>query len=128
MAKKKASMKKATAKQPPPRWNTYEEVARHQLDMFSTDFGVDFFEGKQRLKGKRSGTKWEMDAKGVRKADGAIIVVECRRFTKSRQSQGKAGQLAYTILDLGALGGIIVSPFDVQEGAGQQCICRFASS
>jgi hypothetical protein len=85
--------------------------------MFAQEFGVDSFEGKQRIEGKRSGTLWQVDAKGVRTSDGAIIVVECRRYSKGKQSQGKLGQLAYSIMDIGAYGGIIVSPFDVQAGA-----------
>lgn len=69
------------------------------------------------MQGKRSGTGWEIDAKGVRASDGGFFIVECRRYTTSRQNQEKIGALAYRIIDSGAAGGIIVSPLGLQEGA-----------
>jgi hypothetical protein len=45
-------------------WQTYEKLARTLLDRFASDFELDKVEGKQKVQGKRSGTKWEIDAKG----------------------------------------------------------------
>jgi hypothetical protein len=67
--------------------------------------------------GKRSGTNWEIDAKGV-KADGVgFVIVECRRYTTSRLNQKDLGALAFAIKHTEAQGGIMVSPFDLQRGA-----------
>jgi hypothetical protein len=44
------------------------------------------------------------------------VIIECRRYTKDRQSQEQVGGLAYRILDAGASGGILVSPLGLQKG------------
>jgi hypothetical protein len=98
-------------------WHTYEEVAQYLLNQFAERFGFVRFEGKQILQGHISGTEWEIDAKGVSSVNGMFLIVECRRYTRSRQSQEKVGALAYRIQDTGASGGIIVSPLGLQEGA-----------
>ncbi len=98
-------------------WGAYEEVAAHLLNQFAQEFGLNRIEGKQQVSGQRSKTTWEIDGKGVRDNDGAFMVVECRRYTTSRQNQEKIGALAYRIVDTGATGGIIVSPLGLQEGA-----------
>lgn len=77
--------------------------------------GLERVEGKQKLVGE-SGTDWEVDGKGVKTDDGAIIVIECRRYTTSKINQEDMGGFAYRIGDVGAAGGIIVSPIGVQEG------------
>lgn len=99
------------------KWESYDEVAADLLSRFADEFGLDRFEGKQKVAGNRSGTEWEIDAKGMRDADGGFMIVECRRYTTSRQSQEKVGALAYRILDAGAMGAIYVSPLGFQEGA-----------
>ncbi|MFQ5812000.1 MAG: restriction endonuclease [Anaerolineae bacterium] len=99
------------------KWETYEEVAAYLLEQMADKFGLDRFEGKQKVIGHRSGTEWEIDAKGVSDAGDIFLLVECRRYTTSRQSQEKVGALAYRIHDTGALGGIIVSPLGLQSGA-----------
>ena len=101
------------------KWRTYEEVAIYLLNKFANEFGLTEVEGKQKIPGLRSGTKWEIDAKGVREGNEGFIIVECRRYMKSKQSQEKLGSLAYRILDTGAQGGIIVSPLGTQEGAAK---------
>jgi hypothetical protein len=98
-------------------WKSYEDAAAHLLNQFAKEFGLDRVEGKQDVTSQRSKTSWEIDAKGVRDKDGAFMVVECRRYTTSKQSQEKIGGLAYRIIDSGAMGGIIVSPLGLQEGA-----------
>lgn len=97
------------------RWKTYEEVAAYLLDQFAEHFGVGRFEGKQLVPGA-SGTEWELDAKGVGENGTRIIVVECKRHTKTGISQAITGALAFTIQDTGAHGGILVSPLGLQTG------------
>ncbi|MEZ5591967.1 MAG: hypothetical protein R3F53_15135 [Gammaproteobacteria bacterium] len=98
-------------------WKSYEEVATYLLDKFSDEFDLDRVEGKQKVKGNRSGTEWAIDAKGVNLEGKGFIIVECRRYLKSKQNQEKLGALAYRIIDTGASGGIIVSPLGIQSGA-----------
>jgi hypothetical protein len=98
-------------------WETYEEVATYLLNQIATEFGLERFEGKQKVVGQKSHTKWEIDAKGVGEGNEIFFIVECRRYTKSRQNQEKLAGLAYRIIDTGAKGGIVVSPLGLQEGA-----------
>ena len=98
-------------------WQNYEEVAKFLLNQFAIEFGLDKVEGKQLIPGNRSGTQWEIDAKGFKQNNEGFIIVECRRYTKSKQNQEKLASLAYRIIDTRAVGGIIVSPLGVQEGA-----------
>lgn len=99
-------------------WKTYEEVARYLLTQFREHFGLEDVEGKQKVKGRRSGTDWEIDAKGIKTGTNEMfVIVECRRYTSSRQKQKHLAELAYSIIDTGASGGIIVSPLPLQEGA-----------
>jgi DNA-directed RNA polymerase subunit RPC12/RpoP len=100
-----------------PKWKEYEKVAADLLDRFAADFGLSRVEGKQKVRGRQSGTQWEIDAKGVREGNQGFIIVECRRYTTSRLNQAKVGEVAYTITDTGAEGGIVVSPLGLQEGA-----------
>jgi len=74
-------------------------------------------EGKQAIKGKRTGAKYCIDAKGVCEGKEGFLVIECRRYTTSRQKQEQVAALAYRIQDAGASGGIIVSPLGIQKGA-----------
>ncbi len=108
----------------PKTWETYEEVAADLLNRFREEFGLKSVEGKQKIHGRESGTDWEIDAKGIREGDEALIIVECRRYEKDKQNQGKAGSLAYTIIDTGAAGGIFVSPLGFQEGAAKIAAAR----
>jgi hypothetical protein len=99
-----------------PTWQSYEEVAQHLLNEFASTFGLGRVEGKQIVPGE-SGTRWEIEAKGVLVNEEGFLIVECRRYTTSRVTQGAVGELAYRIRDTGAAGGIVVSPFDLQRGA-----------
>ena len=100
-------------------WQSYEEVAAYLLDQIAAEFGLERFEGKQIMPGKRSSTNWEIDAKGIGNNDEIFFIVECRRYTTSRQNQDRVGGLAYRIIDTGAKGGILVSPLGLQEGASK---------
>ena len=103
----------------PKAWESYEEVAAYLLNQIASEFGLQMFEGKQTIVGKRSGTEWEIDAKGVSEDNEVFFIVECRRYITSRQNQEKVGGLAYRIIDTGAKGGIVVSPLGLQEGAAK---------
>jgi hypothetical protein len=101
----------------PKPWQIYEGVARFLLEKLADRLGlkIECVEGKQKLVGE-SRTEWEIDGKGVRADDGAVIVIECRRLTTSRVKQNAVAALAYSISDLNASGGIIVTPIGVQKG------------
>jgi hypothetical protein len=98
-------------------WSSYEEVATYLLNEFADKFGLERVEGKQIALGHRSGTTYEIDGKGFRRDGTGFVIVECRRYTRSKQNQEKVGALAYRIIDTGAKGGIVVSPLGLQEGA-----------
>jgi len=97
-------------------WESYEDVARHILRQCSKEFGLSDVEGKQVLSGE-SGTKWEIEGKGIKEDDAGFVIIECRRYTKDRIKQESVGGLAFRIIDTGASGGIIVTPIGLQEGA-----------
>jgi hypothetical protein len=98
-------------------WESYEDVARYLLEKLgdALGLGLESVEGNQTLVGE-SGAEWEIDGKGVKADGGAIVVVECRRYTTSRVKQSAVASLAWTISDLGASGGIVVTPIGVQRG------------
>jgi hypothetical protein len=101
----------------PKAWENYEQVVNYLLERFSETFGLGLerVEGKQKLVGD-SEMEWTIDGKGVKTDDGGIIVIESRRYTTSKVKPGAMGELAYRVRDLGAAGGIIVTPIGVQEG------------
>ena len=103
----------------PHKWETYEEVARYLLEQFKDKFGLELVEGKQDISGKQSRTNYEIDGKGVKEGYKGFIIIECKRYTKSRIRQSTIQSLAYQIIDTGAKGGIIVSPLGLQEGASK---------
>ena len=49
----------------------YEEVARILLNRMRKEFGLERVEGKQDIEGLKSGTSWEIDAKGIREGEKA---------------------------------------------------------
>ncbi|GJQ50488.1 MAG: hypothetical protein H3C64_05280 [Candidatus Kuenenia stuttgartiensis] len=98
------------------KWESYEEVATYFLNELASKFGLSHVEGKQKIQGQRSGTEWEIDAKGIRQGNKGFVIIECRHWN-SKQPQEKLGSLAYSIFDTGAEGGILVSLMGMQEGA-----------
>ncbi len=98
-------------------WKSYEQIAQFLLGQMAEHFGLSHVEGKQTIEGRRSGTIYEIDGRGVAKDGEGFVILECRRYTTSRQKQEDIAALAYRILDTGAKGGIIVSPLGLQEGA-----------
>lgn len=97
------------------RWENYEEVAAFLLGKIRAELQLSSVEGKQKLAGE-SGATWEVDAKGVRRDDGGVVLIECKRH-KRRVDQDTVATLAFRIRDLGASGGILVSPMGLQTGA-----------
>ncbi len=98
------------------KWQSYEEVARYLLNQFAKSFGLGVVEGKQIISGQ-SGTSWEIDAKGIKINGDGFLLIECRRHITSRLKQESIGAIAYRIKDIGAEGGIVVSPLEFQKGA-----------
>jgi len=99
-----------------PTWKTYEEIAAFVLHQCAKEFGLSRVEGKQVVAGK-SGTDWEVDARGWTEGDTAHFLVECKKHEKTAISQAITGSLAYQILDTDAKGGFLVSPHGLQSGA-----------
>jgi hypothetical protein len=97
-------------------WVIYEEVARKVVSDLRNELGVSTVEGKQVLVGKSS-AKWEIDAKAWCTDGENFLVVEVRRHTSSGQKQEAMAAISYRIQDIGANGGVIVSPLPLQSGA-----------
>lgn len=100
-----------------PKWLSYEELAAYLLNRLAKEFGLQFVEGKQKIQGNRSGTTFEIDAKGIIEGGEGFFIVECKRYPNKRVDQEEAGGLAYRILDTQADGAILVSPMGLQDGA-----------
>ena len=98
-------------------WESYEEVAVYLLNRVASELGLEHVEGKQDVYGSRSLTNWEIDGRGVKIGGEGFVIIECRRWTKSKQKQENVAALAFRIIDTKASGGILVSPLGFQEGA-----------
>jgi hypothetical protein len=107
-----------------PDWEKYEQVAIYLLNRVASALGLEHVEGKQKVIDSRSGMRWEIDGKGVKIGNEGFVVIECRRYTKSKQKPGQMAELAYRIHGIGAEGGILVSPLGVQEGAAKIAACE----
>lgn len=99
-----------------PPWKRYEDAARQVLGEIGQVAGIELVEGLQTLEGK-SGAKWAIDGKAVRDGGKDFWVVEVRRHTTRGVEQEAVAAIAFRIEDLGASGGIVVSPLDLQSGA-----------
>ena len=106
------------------KWRIYEQVAGDLLAKLSTALGLELerVEGKQPLDGE-SGTACEIDRVGITKDGGKVVTIECRRYPKCRLNQSAIAAMAYTMRDVGAKTGIIVSPRGVQVG-GQKIAAK----
>ena len=56
------------------------------------------------------------DGEWVKLRDGGFVIIECRRYTKSRQKQEQVAGLAYRILDALARGDVVRRDLTVPEG------------
>jgi hypothetical protein len=97
-------------------WSIYEKAAAKAIQALQHELGLSCVEGKQTLIGK-AGTPWEIDAKAWQEGTDNFLVVEARRYTTSRLKQEEVAAIAFRIQDLGAVGGIVVSPLPMQKGA-----------
>ena len=97
-------------------WSRYEVAAKQIIERLRTEFGFSTVEGKQLLDGK-SGTQWEIDAKGLKEDASTFVIIECRRYTTSRLKQENIAAVAWRIVDVGASGALVVSPLGLQDGA-----------
>lgn len=103
----------------PKSWETYEQVARQLISECLESFGLSAMEAKQFVPGRISGTDWEIEGKGLGTTEGEFVIMECRRYPGRRLSQEALGGLAWRIVDTGAIGGIVVSPLPLQDGAAK---------
>lgn len=97
-------------------WLEYEDLARKVLADMRYVLGIATVEGKQSLDGKSSAT-WEVDAKAWREGIEGFLVVEARRHTTAGLKQEDLAAISYRIKDVGAAGGIVVTPLPLQRGA-----------
>lgn len=99
-----------------PTWMSYENIAAFVLNQCAKEFGLSRVEGKQRVAGK-TGTDWQVDARGWSEGDTAHFLVECKKHETAAISQALTASLAYQIQDTDAEGGFLVSPHGLQSGA-----------
>jgi len=97
-------------------WLEYENLARRVLADMRDVLGIATVEAKQSLDGKSSVT-WEIDAKAWLQGIEGFLVVEARRHTTAGLKQEDLAALSYRIKDVGAAGGIVVTPLPLQKGA-----------
>lgn len=100
------------------KWRSYEEVAQYLLNQFAQHLGLERVEAKQKIPGHTSTRTIEIDGKGVKEGNAGFVILECKRY-KDRVEPEKLESLAFRIMDAGAVGGIIVSPIGLQEGAAK---------
>src|SRR5947209_5855900 len=100
------------------KWRSYEEVAQYLLDQFAKHLGLERVEEKQKNFGHASTQMIEIDGKGVKERNTGFLILECKRY-KDRVEPEKLEALAFRIMDAGAIGGIVVSPMGLQEGAAK---------
>lgn len=98
-------------------WQRYQDTAATILNEVADHFGFSRVEGKQSVPGLRSGTDWEIDAKGVSVDGEAFVIIESRRYITSKLKQEHVAGLAYRMIDTGAAGGVTVTPLGLQKGA-----------
>lgn len=99
-----------------PDWRRYEEAARTILANIGHALGITSVGPKQKMPGA-SGTEWELDARAWAEGEEGFLVVEVRRYATSRLKQEDMAAIAFRVEDVGASGGIIVSPLPPQRGA-----------
>ncbi|MES2126549.1 MAG: hypothetical protein V4463_04700 [Pseudomonadota bacterium] len=99
-----------------PAWTIYEDAARRVVSDLRNELDISVVEGKQVLVGKSS-AEWEIDAKAWCTDGENFLVIEARRHTSSGQKQEALAAIAYRIQDVGANGGIVISPLPLQTGA-----------
>ena len=99
-----------------PDWSIYEDAARAAIMSLRRELGLVSVGGKAKAAGN-SGATWELDARAWQDESGRFLLVEARRYRRSRLKQEDIAAVAFRVHDLGANGAIVVSPLPMQEGA-----------
>jgi predicted helicase len=99
------------------KWKNYEDVTKQLLSDVRDYLGLGRIEGKQKVKGNISGTKWEVDVVAHDVTDEKLILVECRQRLNSKLSQESLAGFAYRVKNTGACRGIIVTTIGLQDGS-----------
>jgi hypothetical protein len=105
-------------------WRKYEdyttqilndERVRHYIEDY---FGLYNFKvkPKDKLDGKKTGTKWEVDAYGY-DVNNQLTLIECKHYKTRFIEQNTVAAFAYIIQDIGAKCGIVVTTLGLQSGA-----------
>lgn len=97
-------------------WSNYEAAAISAISALRNELKVSKVEGKQTLTGS-SGPTWEIDAKAWCEDSENFLIIEARCHTSSGLKQEALAAIAFRVNDLGAVGGIVVSPLPLQKGA-----------
>lgn len=97
---------------------SYDEVAAFILNQCTQEFGLERFEGKQKVAGD-SGTNREVDARGWFEDGTTFVIAQCKKHAGTGISQALTGSLAFSIIDPRAAGGFLVSPDGLRSGATQ---------
>lgn len=98
-------------------WEKYEDVTKQLLSDVREHLGLGRIEGKQKVRGNISGTKWEIDVVAYDATGEKLILVECRQRQYSTLSQESLAGFAYRVKDTGAYQGIVVTTIGLQDGA-----------
>ncbi|MEH2254271.1 restriction endonuclease [Nostoc sp.] len=105
-------------------WRKYENYTRQILnDDRVQKYLQEYFnlhnlkiKPKERFTGKKTETKWEVDAYGY-DIDNQLILIECKHSEKKCVVQNVIAAFAYIIQDVEAQSGIVVTTRGLQSGA-----------
>ncbi|QMS90988.1 restriction endonuclease [Nostoc edaphicum CCNP1411] len=105
-------------------WRKYENYTRKILsDDRVQKYLQEYFnlhnlkiKPKRKLIGKKTGTKWEVDAYGYN-IDNHLVLIECKHYEKRCVVQNVIAAFAYIIKDVEAQRGILVTTLGLQSGA-----------
>jgi hypothetical protein len=105
-------------------WRKYEDYTTQILnDERVHQYIEDYFglydlkvKPKDKLDGKKTGTKWEVDAYGY-DINNQLTLIECKHYKSRFVEQNTIAAFAYIIQDIGARRGIIVTTLGLQSGA-----------
>lgn len=100
-------------------YEEYEDLTRRILndERVRSDLDLTRVEAyKHKFTGKKSGTDWEVDAFGY-DLDGGLVLIECKHYQTNKLNQNQLGAFVYSIQDIGAKRGIVVTTLGLQKGA-----------
>jgi predicted helicase len=100
-------------------YEEYEDLTRRILndERVRSELDLNRVEAyKHKFTGKKTGTDWEVDAFGY-DLDGCLVLIECKHYETNKLNQNQLGAFVYTLQDLGAKRGIVVTTLGLQKGA-----------